>query len=105
MDRFLARFVEIPLSGSCLVGSVPTRHRDFFSGRVVELDIGMSDEAILGAIRAALADRDRLSRMTRSLRADMLQRYTLERGREAFWAILRDFAGTAVRGGPGTMAR
>ena len=106
MDRLLARFVEIPASGSCIVGSIPTRHRDLFRGRVVELDIGMSDEAILGAIHAALADRDRLSRMTASLRADVLQRYALERSRDTFWAILGEFARIAGRGSePGTMAR
>lgn len=96
VDRFLSRFVEIPLSGSCIVGSVPSRHRDFFSGRVVEIEDDMSDDQILSVIHAALGDPDRLARMTRALRADVLRRYTTTQGRADFWAILRDFAGSAI---------
>jgi len=90
-DRFVAKYVEIPLSGSGIVGNIPTRHRELFAGQVVEVTPHMSDQEMLAAIMDALADRDRLSRMTRSLRAEMLQRFTIERGREEFQTILRDF--------------
>lgn len=96
-DRFVAKYVEIPLSASCILGNAPTRHRDLFAGRMVEVDPRMSDAEILDVVERSLADRDRLIRMTQALRAEMLARYTLDRGREAFWAILRDFA--AARSG------
>jgi hypothetical protein len=103
-DRFVAKYVEIPFSGSCILGDVPTRHRDLFDGRVVEVDLQMSDRTILDTIKGALADRDRLTRMIQALRADMLPRYTLERGRADFWAIMRDFAGLRSRGSKGAAA-
>lgn len=89
-DRFVGKYSEIPLSGSVLLGNAPTRHRDLFRGRMVEVDMSMSDQAILDAIHSALADKDRLHAMAQSLRSTMLEQYTLAHGRERFWSIMSD---------------
>lgn len=91
-DRFITKYLEIPFSGSCILGNVPSRHRDLFAGRIVEIDPSMTDEAILETIARALAEPARLARMTAELRVLLATRYHRDRGRAAFWAHLRDFA-------------
>jgi hypothetical protein len=91
-DRFITKYLEIPFSGSCILGNVPTRHRDLFGGRVVEVDAAMSDDEILATIERALADPARLARMAAELRDALAARYLRDRGRADFWAHLRDFA-------------
>ena len=63
-DRGLPKVHDICLYGTLHAGTYPLR----------ELDLRMSDAAILATIHAALADRGRVAAMTRSLRADVLAR-------------------------------
>jgi len=50
----LGKYVEIPLCGTALAADIPDDVPAFFSQFVIGLDMGMSDEAILDALRSHL---------------------------------------------------
>ncbi len=57
---FLMKYLELAASGALVAGDVPDHARDVFGTDFVELGLGDPDEVILGKLREALKDKDRL---------------------------------------------
>jgi len=87
-DRFVQKFAEIPLSSSCILGNYPTRHGDLFRGRIVELNTEMTDGEIVDVIRAALSDKQELTRKTQELRMEMASQFGYRNGVKRFGEIV-----------------
>jgi len=98
-DRFVNKYQEIPLSGSTILGNMPTRHRREFEGFMVEVTPEMTDRQILDEIDRALTDKPRLARMSEELGRRFKAEYNLDVGEERFSRIMESLYGESIGSG------
>lgn len=87
-DRFVNKYQEIIFSGSCILGNIPSRHREDLKDRSVEIHELMSDDAILDKIENALKDKDGLQQNIIEAGRRFRAKYNLTRGEREFCNII-----------------
>jgi hypothetical protein len=75
---FFRKFVEIPMSGSIVLGYVPPSAEDDFNNCYVKITEGMTDDEIVQIIKDSLADKDNLKKMSDELQSKFSQKYSYE---------------------------
>jgi len=65
-DCLLMKYLEIPMSGAAIAGNIPTSGRDLLDSCIIELTDEMSDPQIIGILKEALSDQQRLLKMIKT---------------------------------------
>lgn len=89
-DRFVNKYQEISMSGSCILGELPTEYRDEARGNYVRINGDMSETEILSVIIQALEDKDNLSKMAHALKSIYDRKYSVEEGERQFLSFLKE---------------
>ena len=56
----LGKYVEIPMSGSIIVGDIPYEDKENFSKFIIEVNLSMTDQKILNTIKSILNDKQKM---------------------------------------------
>lgn len=70
-DSWYSKYMETSLSGTVVVGTMPTQAKEIYQDDYIDLNIHMGNDVIMDKINQALADKDKLNEMASRVR----QRY------------------------------
>ena len=92
-DRLLGKYTEIPFSNSCIIGDIPSRYRELYRNKMVEIDLEMSDSEIIYNIMYSLQNKKKILEMSKRLRDDLIGIMDYHAGKKRFQEIIRDCVG------------
>lgn len=78
-DFLTKKYQEIPLSGSMILGNIPSNYSDLFNeNTIVSIDETMDENTIIKKIEESLENKDELSKKTIKLQQKIRERYCME---------------------------
>ena len=86
----LAKFSEIPMSGSVLCSDLPDQDQDELSEYIIVVDSGMTDEQITDKLVSHISDPEKMTKL-RARGLEISQKYTQQTYAKRFIEILRCF--------------
>jgi len=92
------KYVEIPMCGAALAADMPDEEQDAFGEFLIELDMGMTDSALLEQLVLHLERPDLLTAKTAAGQR-WATNYTQEKYAERFTRVLQDFLQERANGG------
>ena len=89
IDKCMKKYVEIPASGSVILGNIPVDYHNVYDGNVVEVTNKMTDEEILAIIDNALVDKKNLEDKGKIFGKYIHEHYNLGKGVENLLEVSR----------------
>lgn len=88
---FFRKFVEVPMSGSIVLGYIPPSARDDFNDCYIKITEEMKDDEIIQIVNDSLANKNRLKTMSDELQFKFSQKYSYEQNFREMINALKGF--------------